>query len=99
MPQDYGAAEAIISDYPDADVYYYSNTEACLEALMENRGNAVFANSQVADYLLSDASYTALSSTPLSNYTIELSIGVSNTADPRLFSILDKCIQYTSGKY
>lgn len=96
MPQDYGATEAIISDYPDADVYYYSNTEACLDALTENKVNAVFANSQVADYLLSDASYAALSSTTLSNYTIELSIGVSNSADPRLFSILDKCIQYTS---
>ncbi|WP_195268096.1 EAL domain-containing protein [Eubacterium sp. 1001713B170207_170306_E7] len=96
MPQDYGASESITSDYPNAEIYYYSNTEACLNALLENKVNAVFANSQVADYLLSEAPYTGLNTSTLSNYTIELSIGVSNAADPRLFSILDKCIQYTS---
>lgn len=70
--------------------------EECFDALLAGKADAAYANTHIVNYLRAEPRYAVLDATPLGNFTGELRIGVSRHADPRLFAILDKCVQYTS---
>lgn len=68
----------------------------CFDALLKGDADAVYANVYVTNYLLTERRYESLAATSMSKYTSEICFGISKCADPRLLSILDKCIQYTA---
>lgn len=89
-------SQKIAEDNPDKQVQYYESAKACFEALVHGAADVTYTNTHIADYLLSDSRYKRFTVTTLVDGAEELSIGVSRAADPRLFSILDKCMQYIS---
>lgn len=80
----------------DRTIEYYNSPKECFEAVLKDKVDAVYVNTYIADYLLSNPRYEKFSVSTLTNYAEEISIGISDSADSRLFSILDKCIQYMS---
>lgn len=90
----YQLSEQIARNNPDKEVLYFHSVVECFDAVLEGKAQAAYTNTQVANYLLGDPKYDKLSATPLTRYPSDLCIGVSKSADPRLFSILDKHIQY-----
>lgn len=94
LPEDYRTSiEVIQSKNPAFDVQYFPTTKECFDALNQGIVSATYANSHVADLLLSDYRYQGLVPATLSNYTDELSIGVSKSANKLLLSILNKTLQ------
>lgn len=75
---------------------FYKNVRECFDALLKGDADAVYANVYVTNYLLTERRYESLAATSMSKYTSEICFGISKCADPRLLSILDKCIQYTA---
>lgn len=98
LPNGYQLSERIAQSNPDKEILYLDSVEACLDAVLAGKAQAAYTNTQVANYIISDPKYEKLHTTTLTQYTSDLCIGVSKSADPRLFSILDKYIQYMSNE-
>lgn len=96
MPKGHLLTERIIADNPNKTVKYYNTSQECFEALKNNEADLTYADSYVSNFLMSDARYDRFSVITLTNYSEELGIGISKNADSRLFSIIDKCLQYIS---
>lgn len=96
LPEGYWFSREIAKDNPGRTIKYYVTFENCFDALLSGQADVTFTDTYVADYLLSDIRYEQFSVVTLSGYVEEISIGVSKSADPRLFAILDRCVQYTS---
>lgn len=96
MQKGYLLTQKISDDNPDKIIQSYTSPQECFEAILSGEADATYINTHIADYLLSDSRYSEFTVTTLANYSEEISIAVSKNADPRLFSILDKCIQYTA---
>lgn len=98
----FGVVQGYLSDmdftHDDAErsITYYSSPTDCFEALRTGALDGVYVNSYTADYMLSKARYHNFSVTTLTNYTEEISVGISTSANPRLFSVLDKAIHFIS---
>lgn len=90
----YQLSDMVSKDYPDSKIQYYATVSECLSAVDENKADAAYLNTQVAGYFLDDSVYSGLVETTLGKYANKLCIGVSSSFDPRLFSILNKCIKY-----
>lgn len=84
------------ADHPGKEIIFYKNVRECFDALLKGDADAVYANVYVTNYLLTERRYESLAATSMSKYTSEICFGISKCADPRLLSILDKCIQYTA---
>lgn len=94
----YQISEQIAQSNPDKEILYFHSVEECLDAVLEGKAQAAYTNTQAANYLLGDGKYEKLNATTLTQYPSDLCIGVSKYADPRLFSILDKFIQYMANE-
>lgn len=94
LAKGYQLSETIEKDNPDLKIRYYLTAEECLEAVRNRDADAAYINTPVASLLLGEADHGSLSPAILSRYISKLRIGISASADARLFSILDKCIQY-----
>lgn len=94
LPEGYQLAELIEENNPDKQILSCDSVVDCFNAVLAGTAQATYTNSQVANYLLSDPKYESLSGTTVTQYANNYSIGVSRTADPRLFSILDKYTQH-----
>ena len=94
----YQLSEQIARSNPGMEILYFHSVEACLDAVLQGKAQAAYTNTQAANYLLTDKKYEKLSATTLTQYPSDLCIGVSKAADPRLFSILDKYIQYMANE-
>lgn len=93
LAKDYlAASEYVRKSSPRAEIIFYNTPEECFEAVNSGKADLTFANSYVADKLLSDPKLNRLSIVETSNLNDQLCIGISNKADPRLHSILDKSI-------
>ncbi len=77
-------------------IVFYDSVQNCFDAVLSGAADAAYVNVYVANYLLAERRYAALTATSMSKYTTDICLGISRFADPRLFSILDKCIQHTS---
>lgn len=94
LTKDYWNAGRVIADEnPEYKVQYYPTTKECFDALNQGIVSATYVDSHVADLLLSDYRYQGLIATTLSNHSDELSIGVSNSANKHLLSILNKTLK------
>lgn len=89
-------SESIAGDNKDKKILYYDSVEDCFEALARGDADITYSNTYIAEYLLSDPRYELFSIVTMTNYSDEISIGVSSSSDPRIFSIVDKVLQYTS---
>lgn len=96
-PEGYQLSENVEKDNPDLEIITYSSAQACLEAVDNGTADAAFMNMQVASYYLEEEQFAGLSAAPLGKYSNDLCVGVSSNADQRLFSIINKCVQYMPG--
>lgn len=76
-------------------ITYYDTPKDCLDAVLEGRADATYADTHVANYLLAEPQYASLNVTTITAYSNDMSIGVAHGLDSRLVSILDRCVQYT----
>lgn len=95
MPEGYWDKNAFTDIRSDKFVYYQS-PEECLDAILSETANVAFLDLNVATYLLSNSRFENLQINALTNDKNHLCIGVSSQSDPRLVSILDRCVQYNS---
>lgn len=98
LVEGYQLSEQIAQSNPGKEILYFHSVEACFDAVLGGEAQAAYTNTQAANYLLTDSKYDKLSATTLTQYPSDLCIGVSKRADPRLFSILDKYIQYMANE-
>lgn len=89
----YRLSEWVAKNEPNQKILYFPSAQACFEAVANGEAQATYVNTYVASYLLTDSKYEDLHSNTLSQYSNKICIGVSKSADPRLFSILDKYTQ------
>lgn len=94
----YWFSEHVAADNPGKEIIFYNTVRECFDALLKGDADAAYANAYVTNYLLAERRYESLAATSLSKYISEICFGISKCADPRLFSILDKCIQYTAAE-
>lgn len=98
LPEGYQLSERVARNNPDKEILYFDSVEACFDAVLAGEAQAAYTNTQTANYIISAPKYDNLHITTLTQYPNDLCIGVSKSADPRLFSILDKYIQYMSNE-
>ncbi|WP_080798930.1 EAL domain-containing protein [Arabiibacter massiliensis] len=79
------------------EVVLFDTPKECLNAVLDGRADIAYADTHVANYLLEESQYAGLRVTTTTTYYNHMSIGVSRAMDERLVSILDRCVQYTSG--
>jgi diguanylate cyclase (GGDEF)-like protein len=93
LAKDYLAAtEYVKTSSPDAKVVYYDSPLECFEAVNRGDADVTYANSYVAERLLENPKLNRLAIVETVNLSDNLSIGISDTADPLLLSILNKSI-------
>ena len=98
LPKGYQLSERVAQNNMDKDILYFDSVQECFDAVVEGKAQAAYTNTQTANYIISDPKYDKLYITTMTQYPNDLCIGVSKSADPRLFSILDKYIQYMSNE-
>lgn len=96
LQKGYWLSHNIATENRSAEILYFDSVKECLDALLDGTADAAYANAHIVNYLLAEPRYAVLSVAAVGTYTGQMRIGVSRRADPRLFSILDKCIQFTS---
>ncbi len=94
LPQGYQLSETVAKDNPDCEIRYYPSAQACLDAVQNREADAAYMNTQVGGFLMDGARYRGMNEAALGQYTNKMCAGISLSADPRLFSIMNKCIQY-----
>lgn len=94
----YGLLQKIADDNPDKEILFFKTVRECVDAVLEGKADATYTNAYISSFLRFDRLYESLAITALSMYSSEICLGVSKKADPRLFSILDKCVQYTAAE-
>lgn len=92
--QGYQLSEDIAKDNPDSTVQYYSSVEACLEAVRSGKADVTYLNTQVAGFFLDKHHYRGMQEAALGQYINKMCVGISTFTDPRLFSVINKCIRY-----
>lgn len=93
LAKDYLAAtEYAKASSPDAKIIYYGSPLECFEAVNRGEADITYANSYVAERLLENPRLNRLSIVETVNLSDNLSIGISDSADPILLSILNKSI-------
>lgn len=93
LAKDYLAStEYVKRSSPDADIAYYSSPQACFEAVNKGKADITYANSYVAELLLENPKLNNLAIVETVNMSDQLCIGVSDSVDPILLSILNKSI-------
>ncbi|WP_417143762.1 EAL domain-containing protein [Raoultibacter massiliensis] len=96
LPEGFSLAAVMAEDAKGNEVAYYDTPKDCFDAILDGKADIAYADIHVADYLLSEPQYESLSLLALTDYTNNMAIGVSSSADPLLASILDRCVQFTS---
>lgn len=96
LPAGFSLSDEIAQDNPTIEISYFDSPKLCFDAILENKADVAYADINVANYLLAEEQYRSLGILSLSDYTNSMAIGVATKNDPRLVSILDRCVQYTS---
>lgn len=94
FPQGYQLSEAIKAANPHYTFKYYPSIEDCLNAVLHNKADAACTNTHVAGAYLSRSAYQGMRTITLAQPINEMCVGLSASGDPKLFSIINKCIQY-----
>lgn len=94
LEEGYQLSEVISSDNPHSTVQYCSTAVECLEAVRTGDADAAYINTQVAGFYLNSTRYSGLQEAALGQYINKMCVAVSSDEDSRLYSIINKCIQY-----
>lgn len=73
-------------------INYYDTLEECLYAVRNGDADLFLTNTYTAERIAKSPEYSALNYSTLPKLNDELSLGISNTADPMLLRILNKAI-------
>jgi len=92
LPKNYHLSEKIAAMYTFSKILFLPSTEDCFDAVKNGLVGATFANSYVANYLLSYGKYRNLSSINFGDNKEQIAIGISRNTDPLLLSIINKGI-------
>ena len=74
----------------------YPNVNRCFEALTTGEADAIYCDSVTANYFMRIHHASEYVVNTKGAYPCNLAMGISRNADPRLISILDKCIRFIS---
>ena len=88
----FSLSEKIEELYPKASLLYFSTVEDCFNAVERGHADAIFTNSDAAEYLLSFGKYSDMNISVVKGLFEEAAMAVSKKADPRLFSIINKAL-------
>lgn len=78
------------------DVRRYHSAQEGFRALSRGDVDALYCNSIAADYLMGQSRAANYSVTSLASYSYRVAIGIRADYDPRLLSILNTSVRYTS---
>ncbi|MDY0204467.1 MAG: EAL domain-containing protein [Desulfovibrio desulfuricans] len=84
----------VAADNKDKQAHYYDNLTECLDALVNGETDMTYSDVYAAAHLLKNPRYAGLSVNPADKYISNIRMGVSRQADLRLYSILDKGLQF-----
>lgn len=79
-----------------AGIRRYHSAQEGFRGLSRGDVDALYCNSIAADYLMGQSQAANYSVTSLASYSYEVAIGISADYDPRLLSILNSSVRYTS---
>lgn len=96
LPHGFALAANVAQAAHADDVTYYDTPKDCLDAVLEGRADIAYADTHVANYLMTESQYASLSVTTITSFSNSMSIGVGRGLDNRLVSVLDRCVQYTA---
>ena len=97
LSRDFLAATEYVKQYnPNMNIVYYNTPAECFQAVNKGEADITYANSYVAEELMKDPKLNKLSIVETVNLADEICIGISNTQDPLLVSILNKGINSIS---
>lgn len=97
MPRGYVLSRRIVQEHLNQAVFYFDSVEDCFDALARGAADVTYSNTHIANYLLANPRYEGFSVVTLTDYADEIAVGVSKFADPRLYAVLDKCVQAVPG--
>ncbi|MBR6012850.1 MAG: EAL domain-containing protein [Selenomonadaceae bacterium] len=80
--------------YPEEKRLYFENLEECFKAVSEGRADILYAPRSEVSYIIEDTGSYNLAATSESLFTDSLSLGVSLSADPKLWRILNKAVNH-----
>ncbi|MEL7655145.1 MAG: EAL domain-containing protein, partial [Bacillota bacterium] len=86
------ATEYVKQANPNAKIIYYNSPLECFEAVNRGKAGITYANSYVAENILDDPRLNRLAIVETADLADHLCIGISDSADPILLSILNKSI-------
>lgn len=92
LPKDYFLSEVVESFQKFDDTVYLKSQEDCFDALVHNKIHATFANSYVANYLISLPHYSNLYTINYGSLSEQVAFGISKKCDPILISIINKAL-------
>lgn len=96
LPEGFSLSELIEEQSPEYEVSYYQTPKLCFDAILDGKADIAYADVHVADYLLAEQQYESLNLLSFTDYANKMAIGVSASSDPRLASVLDRCVQFVS---
>ena len=79
-----------------ADVIIYHNNSLAFDALKKHEIDAAYLNTACANYLVNNSRTTDYAVTALSGYDYTIAAAIGPAADDALYSIVGKCLRYTS---
>jgi len=82
--------------YPALRTAGYATYTDCMDALARGKADCTFLNYYQASYFRSMGKYAELSYQPDENLVQSISLGVTRTSDPALFSLLSKALKSIS---
>ena len=84
----------VVRRYPDEELVYFDTMEECLRAVSEGNADLAFMKSDMTQYSIRQGDFMNLMPSGDVWFTHDVSIGVSDQADPVLLRILNKEINH-----
>ncbi|WP_125140306.1 transporter substrate-binding domain-containing protein [Clostridium transplantifaecale] len=94
LTKGYQLSEIVAKDNPVLTVRYYETAQECMEAVKKGEADITYLNTPVAGLFLNEIDYNSMNRAMLGRYINNMRVGVSSSSDLRLYSIINKCIQY-----
>lgn len=88
--------EMIHQKRPNLKFIHFNSMAECIAAVADGKVDCTYMNNYEAEYYMTIPKYKGLSFRTTDMFRQKISLGISETADPRLFSIVSKCLQNIS---
>lgn len=91
LPKDYYLAY-LLAPSIQGEIIYCDTVEDCLNAVLENKADVTYCDSYAASYYRQQNKYSKLQLQNQTDLDLSICIGISDTSDIRLISILNKAL-------